>query len=233
MKRILDTQNTLLTTFLAELRDETIQKDSMRFRRNLERIGEVLAYEVAKTLGYSAKKVVTPLGEAEVMLMDEQVVIIPILRAAVPMSNGMLNYFDRAEMGFVAAHRHYRKKGEMEIKVESVITPSLEDKILIIVDPMIATATSLELTYEALIEKGGVPKHTHICSAICSKEGVENLDALLCTGRTTLWTVSVDDEMTLKNYIVPGIGDTGDLAMAASCRCVRSSALGSQNLPFA
>ncbi len=212
MVRTLDNENSLALQFLAELRDQSIQKDSMRFRRNLERIGEVLAYEISKTLDYTAHRVVTPLGEAEMMLPEDRVVIAPILRAAVPMANGMLNYFDRAEMGFVGAHRHYRKSGEMVIRMDQLTTPPLDDKTLIIVDPMIATAASMELTYEALLEKGGIPKHTHICAAICSEEGVSRLRKSFASARVTIWTVAIDSEMTLKSYIVPGIGDTGDLA---------------------
>lgn len=212
MIRILDKQSSVVNNFLAELRDQTVQKDSMRFRRNLERVSEVIAYELSKTLDYSARNVVTPLGEASMMLLDEQVVLAPILRAAVPMLNGMLNYFDNAEVAFVSAHRHYRKKGEMEIRVEQVTTPVLDDKILVILDPMIATGASMELTYEALVAKGGTPKHTHICSAICSVEAVQRIESSFGKGRVTLWTVAVDAELTLKSYIVPGIGDTGDLA---------------------
>lgn len=212
MIRILDKQSSVVNNFLAELRDQTVQKDSMRFRRNLERVSEIIAYELSKTLDYSARNVVTPLGEASMMLLDEQVVLAPILRAAVPMLNGMLNYFDNAEVAFVSAHRHYRKKGEMEIRVEQVTTPVLDDKILIILDPMIATGASMELTYEALVAKGGTPKHTHICAAICSTEAVQRIEASFGKGRVTLWTVAVDAELTLKSYIVPGIGDTGDLA---------------------
>ncbi len=212
MVRNLGLQNSLANKFLAELRDEVIQKDPMRFRRNLERIGEVLAYELSKTLDYASCRVITPLGEADMMLPEDRVVITPILRAAVPMADGMLNQFDRAEMGFVSAYRHYRKNGDMEIRMDSLSIPPLEDKVLIIVDPMIATAASMELTYQALVDKGGVPKHTHICSAICSEDGVERLRKTFSGGRVTIWTLAIDAEMTLKSYIVPGIGDTGDLA---------------------
>lgn len=212
MTRILDKENSLLGQFMSELRDQEIQKDSMRFRRNLERIGEVMAYEISKTLDYSAHNVVTPLGEASVMLSEDQVVLAPILRAAVPMMNGMLNYFDTANVAFVGAHRHYRKNGQMEIRMEQVTTPSIEDKVLIIIDPMLATGASIELTYETLVEKGGTPKHTHICAAISSTDGLATLEKSLGKGRVTIWSVSVDSEMTVKSYIVPGIGDTGDLA---------------------
>ncbi len=213
MVHILEKQeNSLLNKFLGELRNIDVQKDSMRFRRNLERISEIMAYEVSKTLDYSTTVITSPLGEAPTMLPDDKIVVAPILRAAIPMMNGMLNYFDDAGVAFVSAHRHYRKKGEMEIRMEQVTTPDLEDKILIILDPMLATGASMELTYDALIAKGGVPKHTHICSVIASQDGVNRVAESLCRGRVTLWTVAVDQEMTLKSYIVPGIGDSGDLA---------------------
>lgn len=212
MTRILDKENSLLGQFMSELRDEQIQKDAMRFRRNLERVGEIMAYEISKTLDYSVHNVVTPLGEAPTMLTEDQIVLAPILRAGVPMMNGMLNYFDRAHVAFVGAHRHYRKNGEMEIRMEQVTTPALDNRILVIIDPMLATGASIELAYEALVEKGGSPKHTHICAAISSTDGLAAVEKLMGNGRFTIWSVSVDSEMTVKSYIVPGIGDTGDLA---------------------
>lgn len=212
MTRILDKENSIASQFMAELRDEQIQKDSMRFRRNLERVGEVMAYEISKTLDYEAKNIITPLGEAPMMLSSDEIVLAPILRAGVPMMNGMLSFFDRAKVAFVGAHRHYRKNGEMEIRMEQVTTPSIDDKVLIIIDPMMATGASIELTYQTLIEKGGTPKHTHICAAISSVDGLAAVETLIGKGRVTIWTVSVDTEMTVKSYIVPGIGDTGDLA---------------------
>ncbi len=216
MVHILDRQqNSLLSKFLGEMRDIEVQKDSMRFRRNLERISEIMAYEISKTLDYSTKVITTPLGEAPTQISDDKIVVACILRAAVPMMNGMMNYFDSAEVAFVGAHRHYRKKGEMEIRMEQVTTPSLEDKILIILDPMLATGASMEMTYDALVEKGGIPKHTHICSVIASQEGISRVEQSLCKGRVTMWSVAVDQEMTLKSYIVPGIGDSGDLAFGS------------------
>lgn len=212
MLKELQKQNTILNRFIAELRDENIQKDPMRFRRNMERVGEVMAYEISRTLSYTVSNVVTPLGEAPTALNDEKIVIATILRAGIPMMNGFLNFFDTAEVAFVSAHRHYRKNGAMEIVMQQITTPDLEDKILIIVDPMLATGASMELTYEALVEKGGVPLHTHICAAISSTDGVEYVLSHLPREKVTLWTAALDSEMTVKSYIVPGIGDTGDLA---------------------
>lgn len=212
MLKELQKQNTILNRFVAELRDENIQKDSMRFRRNMERVGEVMAYEISKTLDYVVRNVVTPLGEAPTALYEDKIVIATILRAGIPMMNGFLNFFDSAEVAFVSAHRHYRKNGTMEIVMQQVTTPLLEDKTLIIVDPMLATGVSMELTYEALIEKGGVPRHTHICAAVSSTDGVEYVQSHLPSEKVTLWTAALDSEMTVKSYIVPGIGDTGDLA---------------------
>lgn len=215
MLKILAKENSILNHFVAEMRDENIQKDTMRFRRNMERVGEIMAYEISRTLDYTVRNVVTPLGEAPTPMFDDQIVLAPILRAGVPMMNGFLNYFDTSEVAFVSAHRHYRKNGNMEIVMQHITTPSIEDKILIIIDPMLATGASIEIAYEALIEKGGVPRHTHICAAICSTDGVEYVQSRLPKEKVTLWTAAIDSEMTVKSYIVPGIGDTGDLAYGA------------------
>lgn len=212
MVKILDRENSLLGRFMAEMRDEQIQKDSMRFRRNMERVGEVMAYELSRTLSYTLRGVVTPLGEASVMLSDDKIVLATVLRAGIPMMNGFLNYFDKAQVAFVSAHRHYRKNGQMEIIMQQVTTPDLEGKILVIIDPMLATGVSVEMTYHALIEKGGMPLHTHICAAIASTDGVDYIESRMRASDTTIWSVSIDSEMTVKSYIVPGIGDTGDLS---------------------
>lgn len=212
MVKILDRENSLLGRFMAEMRDEQIQKDSMRFRRNMERVGEVMAYELSRTLEYADRSIATPLGEACVMLSDDNIVLATVLRAGIPMMNGFLNYFDTAQVAFVSAHRHYRKNGQMEIIVQQVTTPDLEGKILVIIDPMLATGVSMEMIYHALIEKGGMPIHTHMCAAIASTDGVEYLESRTRASDVTIWSVSLDSEMTVKNYIVPGIGDTGDLA---------------------
>lgn len=212
MIKILDQQNTILSRYVAQMRDKDIQRDSMRFRRNLERTGEVMAYELSKTLNYKQQTVVTPLGEAEVMLPSDEIVIASILRAGIPMHNGFLNVFDDASNAFVSAYRKYQKDGTMKIVLDQVTTPDLEGKVLIIVDSMLATGASIEMAYYALLEKGGVPLHTHLVSMIASTDGMDYIRKRLPMDHVTLWTAAVDEEMTVKSYIVPGIGDAGDLA---------------------
>jgi len=212
MLRILDRDNTVLNQFLAEMRDEHMQRDPMRFRCNLERIGRIMAYEISKTLGYSPKEVVTPLGSVDMMVPSEKVVLASILRSGIPMHNGMLDIFDKAENAFVTAYRKYRKDGSMKIVVEQITTPDLDDKVLIIMDPMLATGTSVEMAYNALTEHGGTPAHTHFAAVVSSADGVEYVQRNLPMDKVTIWTLAVDSELTVKSYIVPGIGDTGDLA---------------------
>ncbi|MDE6499249.1 MAG: uracil phosphoribosyltransferase [Rikenella sp.] len=212
MIRILDEQNSILSRYVAQLRDEVIQRDPMRFRRNLERAGEAIAYEISKTLNYKQQTVVTPLGEAEMMLPSDDVVVASILRAGIPMHNGVLDVIDNADSAFVSAFRKYSKDGTMKIVPEQVTTPDLTGKVLIIVDPMLATGASIEMAYYALLEKGGVPAHTHLAAVISSADGVEFVRKRLPMDHVTLWTAAVDEEMTVKSYIVPGIGDPGDLA---------------------
>jgi uracil phosphoribosyltransferase len=212
MIRILDEQNSILARYVSQLRDEVIQRDPMRFRRNLERTGAVIAYEISKTLNYRQQTVVTPLGEAEMMLPTDEIVIASILRAGMPMHNGFLNVFDDAANAFVSAFRKYSKDGTMKIVLEQVTTPNLEGKTLIIVDPMLATGASIEMAYYALLEKGGVPTHTHLAAVISSTDGIDFVRKRLPMDHVTLWTAAVDEEMTVKSYIVPGIGDPGDLA---------------------
>lgn len=212
MIKVLDKENSVLNCFMAELRDEQIQKDPMKFRRNLERMGEIMAYEVSKTLDYQCVNVVTPLGEAPTMLPVNKIVLATILRAGIPMHNGMLNIFDSAESAFVSAYRHYSKDGSFKIEIEQITTPNLDDKILILVDPMLATGASIEMAYRALCEKGGTPRHTHFVAAISSTDGIEYVQRHLALDNITIWTVALDSELTVKSYIVPGIGDIGDLA---------------------
>lgn len=212
MKNILDQQNTVLNRFIAEMRDVNIQSDPMRFRANLERCGEVMAYEISKTLTYEPSMVETPLGEAEVMLPQEEIIIATILRAGIPYHNGFLRFFDRAQSAFVSAYRKYSKDGTFNVKVEYVSSCDLEGKTLILVDPMLATGTSLVLTYKALIEKGGKPAHTHVASIIASEEGIEYAVRHMPKKNSTIWCGTVDQELTVKSYIVPGLGDAGDLA---------------------
>lgn len=183
----------------------------MRFRRNLERVGEVMAYEISKTLHYSRRIVETPLGEAEVALPDDQVVIATILRAGIPFHQGFLNYFDDAQNAFVSAYRKYSKDGTFNIKVEYISTCELSGKTLLIVDPMLATGTSLDLTHKALIEKAGRPRKTIIAAVIASEEGLDYAQKHFSQD-TDIWCGTVDAELTVKSYIVPGLGDAGDLA---------------------
>ena len=213
MIRILDRENdTLLNKFIAQMRDVGVQGDSMRFRRNLERTGEVMAYEISKTLHYSMRTVETPLGEAEVALPDDQIVIATILRAGLPFHQGFLNYFDDAQNAFVSAYRKSTKDGKFTVKVEYISCGSLEGKTLLLVDPMLATGTSLVLTYNALCEKGGTPAHTHVASVIASEQGVDYAMKHMPRETTSIWVAAVDEELTSRSYIVPGIGDAGDLA---------------------
>jgi uracil phosphoribosyltransferase len=209
---ILDKQNTILNRFIAQMRDVRVQGDRMRFRRNLERCGEVMAYEISKTLNYAPRAVETPLGEATVALPDDRVVVATILRAGIPYHQGFLNVFDDAESAFVSAFRKYSKDGTFKVKVEYVSCGDLTGKTLVLVDPMLATGMSTVLTYRALLEKGGAPAHTHIASIIASEEGVAHVREHLPDAGVTLWCGAVDEELTVKSYIIPGLGDAGDLA---------------------
>lgn len=202
---------TLLNQFVLELRDENIQTDSMRFRRNLERIGEIFAYEISKTLTYKEKQVVTPLGISNIQVPVEKPVLATILRAGLPLHQGMLNYFDSSDNSFISAFRKYSKDGTFHIELEYISCPNLENRILILSDPMIATASSIILAYKALLSNG-VPKYVHIVTVVASKEGIQNIQKNLDTRNITIWTAAIDDELTVKSYIVPGIGDVGDLA---------------------
>ena len=211
MVHILGQENTILNKFIAQVRDCKIQTDSMRFRRNIERIGEIMSYEISKQLNYQSQVVETPLGEAEMSLISDKVVVATVLRAGLPLQQGILNYFDDSECAFVSAYRKNKKDGTFKINVEYVSCGSLEGKILIIADPMLATGQSLRMTYEALVAHGGEPLHTHIVSVIASEQGVEYAQQHLPSKKTTLWLGVVDAELTSKAYIVPGIGDAGDL----------------------
>lgn len=212
MLNILDKQNTIFNSFIAQMRDVNVQGDPLRFRTNLERCGEIMAYEISKTLTYNNQTVETPLGEAEVMLPQEELVIATILRAGIPFHNGFLRFFDNAQSSFVSAFRKYSKDGTFNVKVEYVSSCNLEGKTLILVDPMLATGSSLLLTYKALIEKGGKPAHTHVATIIASEEGIDYAARHMPKKQTTIWCGTVDQELTVKSYIVPGLGDVGDLA---------------------
>ena len=193
--------NSIIHHFVAELRDVEIQKDRMRFRRNLERIGEIAAYEISKTFSYSSEDITTPLGIASVPQMKEQPVLATILRAGLPLHNGLLNYFDHADNAFISAYRRHHKDGSFDIHLEYVSSPSIESRILILSDPMLATGQSLVQTYRALVERGK-PSHTHIVAAIASTQGIAHVLSSL-PDEITLWVGAVDEELTVQSYIVP------------------------------
>jgi len=211
MINILGNQNSLLNQYIAEIRDIDLQKDSLRFRKNMERLGEIFAYEVSKNLEWQEKEVITPLGEAKCRILKNQPVIGTILRAGLPMHWGILNFFDQAENAFISAYRKPHKNGSFTIQIEYASCPELDDKVLILSDPMLATGASMVLTYRELLLKGK-PAHTHIVSILASVEGVEYVKKNFPSGSFTMWLGAVDDELTAKAYIVPGLGDAGDLA---------------------
>ncbi|MBS2209967.1 uracil phosphoribosyltransferase [Carboxylicivirga mesophila] len=208
---IFNQQQSIFNRFIAEIRDTSIQTDPMRFRRNIERMGEIMAYEISKEFPHAAKDVTTPLGIATETVMTEEPVIASILRAGLPLHQGLLNYFDHAENAFVSAYRKYNEKGDFDIHIEYISSPSLNDKIVLLSDPMLATGTSIELAYKALLHKGK-PKHVHIVSLIASEAGVQYVQNMFKDEPVTLWLGAVDEELNSKSYIVPGIGDAGDLA---------------------
>ena len=210
MVHILGTTNSIFNQFIAEVRDSNIQKDSMRFRRNMERMGEILAYEISKEFTYEIHEVTTPLGIANVSLMKEQPVVATILRAGLPLHQGILNYFDKAENAFISAYRRHHKDGTFDVRVEYLACPDINNKTLILCDPLLASGTSMVLTYKQMMQRGK-PLHTHIVSIISSAEGIEYSKKHL-PENVTLWCGAVDDELTAHSFIVPGIGDAGDLA---------------------
>jgi len=201
----------VLNTFIKEIRDQDIQKDKMRFRRNLERIGEILSYELSKALEYSQETTLTVLGEKNLKVHNNDIIICSILRAGLPLHQGILNYFDAAENAFISAYRHHLKNStDFEIKVEYFATPNLEGKTLIIADPMLATGKSMVTVYEA-IKKFGTPKKIHIVSVIGSEFGVKYIRKYF-PKNTELWIADIDTMLNEKGYIVPGLGDAGDLS---------------------
>ena len=204
-------KNSELNRFVAEIRDIHIQQDSLRFRKNLERIGEVMSYEISKDFRYSEKLVTTPLGTARVNTADDKIVIGTILRAGIPYHQGFLNYFDRAENAFVSAYRKYKDKLNFEIFIEYIASPRIDGKILILTDPMLATGGSMELSYRALLTKGE-PEHIHIASVIASQKAIEYITTHFPEEKTTVWVGAIDPDLNEHSYIVPGLGDAGDLA---------------------
>ena len=206
----LDSKNSLLNKFISEIRDVTVQKDSMRFRRNIERIGEILAYELSQSLSYENKVVTTPLGTKIVPVPKNDIVLCSILRAGLPLHNGLLNYFDDAENAFISAYRKHINETEFEIKVEYFASPSLEGKTLILADPMLATGQSILSVYDGL-KNHGTPKEIILACVIGSTEAIELLQKHF-PPTTKLWIATVDNKLNNKGYIVPGLGDAGDLA---------------------
>ena len=207
----LSEKNSILNTFLSEIRDKKIQKDRMRFRRNIERIGEILGYEMSKSLEYHNATIATPLGEVKLDILNHDIVLCSILRAGVPLHNGLLNYFDDAENAFISAYRHHKEDpNSFEIVVEYLACPSLENKTLILADPMLATGQSMVATYEAL-KPFGEPKNVHLVSVIGAQKGVDYVSKNF-NSDTHLWIGDIDQELNSKGYIIPGLGDAGDLA---------------------
>ena len=210
----LSLQASVLNQFIAEIRDIDIQKDSLRFRRNLERMGEIFAYEISKTLQYEQTPTTTQLGIADTKQLSSPLVIATILRAGLPFHTGILNYFDKAQSAFVSAHRKHHKDNTFDISLESVSCPDMDGKTLILCDPMLASGASMVLTCKSLLAKG-IPSHTHIVTAIASMQGLDYLDKNMTTKNYTVWCGAIDEELTSQAYIVPGLGDAGDLAFGS------------------
>ena len=207
---IFQDSNSIYNTFLSELRDKNIQSDAMRFRRNLERLGEISALEISRHLHYRSKNIITPLGTALMNLIDEPLVLATILRAGLPLHQGLLNYFDAAENCFISAYRKHTSEEEFDVEIEYMSSPGLEGKTVLLNDPMLASGRSMVLAYKALLKRG-IPKKIHVVSVIASQEGVDFVKNHLPED-TTIWIGAIDKEMTKESYIVPGLGDAGDLA---------------------
>jgi hypothetical protein len=203
--------HSLVSQYMTELRDITVQKDMLRFRRNLERIGEIMAYEISKTLCYKAEEITTPLAATQSYVLDTKVVLATIFRAGVPFHQGFLNFFDHAENAFVSAYRKYKEKENFDVCIEYLASPRLDGKTLIIADPMLATGASMELSYRALLTKGE-PTHIHVASVIASRQAVDFVKKHFPEDKTTVWIGAIDEEINSHSYIVPGLGDAGDLA---------------------
>lgn len=214
MIRNLGAQNSIFNQYISEIRDSVIQQDHLRFRYNMERLGAIFAYEISRTMEYETREVVTSLGIAEVPVLKQAPVLGTILRAGLPLHKGLLNVFDKADNAFVSAYRRHTKDGGFDIQVEYVSSPDLTGRELILCDPMLATGASLVLSYKALLQKGK-PKHTHIVTLIASTEGVEYIKRYLSSEEVTLWVGAIDEELTAQAYIVPGLGDAGDLAFGS------------------
>lgn len=207
----LSENNSILNHYIKEIRSVEIQGDSLRFRRNMERIGEIMAYEISKTMHYVNEDVQTPLGIAPTNVISERVVISTILRAGLPFHTGFLSYFDRAENAFVSAYRKYKDALKFDIFIEYIASPDVNGKTLIITDPMLATGSSMELAYGALLTKG-TPAHIHIATVIASQQAIDYVASHFPEAKTTVWAAAIDPGLNEHSYIIPGLGDAGDLA---------------------
>ena len=203
--------NSLISQYMTEMRDVNIQKDMLRFRRNLERVGEIMAYEISKTLDYRTVETLTPLDVAKTSVIDSQVVLATIFRAGVPFHQGFLNYYDNAQNAFVSAYRKYKEKENFDVCIEYLASPRLDGKTLVLADPMLATGASMELSYRALLTKGN-PAQIHVASVIASRQAVDYICEKFPEDRTTVWIGAIDEHINAHSYIVPGLGDAGDLA---------------------
>ena len=211
MITIINKSNSLFNTFLSETRDEQIQKDSYRFRRNMERMGSIFAYEISKEMQFVDREVSTPFGIANEKVVAQSPVIISVLRSGLAVHQGVLNFFDSASGGFIAMSIDYDKKGNIQKHLEYISCPPINDREVILCDATIASGSSMSLAYKAMLTKG-VPKHVHLISLIASKEGLANLRKKLPSKGVSIWLGAVDDVLTAKSFIVPGMGDAGDLA---------------------
>ena len=204
-------QNSLVSQFMSELRDCNQQQERLRFRANIQRIGQIMAYEISKRLSYELVETVTPLGTAKTNVLADNVVLTTILRAGLPFHEGFLTYFDHAENGFVSAYRKYiEQSNDFKVHIECIACPRIDDKVVIIADPMLATGSSMELAYQALMTKGH-PKHVHLASVIATDQAIDFISERLPKDNITLWTADIDHELNDHSYIVPGLGDAGDL----------------------
>ena len=212
MKTIhLGKQNSIFNHFIREIRDVKIQNDAMRFRRNIERIGEIFAYEISKKMEFNNREITTPLGISSESLIDDKPVLATILRAGLPLHQGFLNYFDSSDNCFISAYRKHKRGGNFEVKIEYMSSPNLDDETIILCDPMLASGSSMILAMEAIMSKGN-PKHIHIVAIIASAKGVDYVKENIPIQNCTLWLGGEDAEMTAQSYIVPGLGDAGDLS---------------------
>lgn len=204
-------ENSLVSQYMTELRDVGQHDDSMRFRNNLCRIAEIMAYEISRTLNYVVKKIETPLAQTDATVIDDEIVLATIFRAGLPFHQGFLNFFDRAQNAFVSAYRKYKERGDFEVCIEYLASPKLERKTLILCDPMLATGISMDMSYRALLTKG-IPKKIHLASVVASEQAVQYVSEVFPQESTTLWVGAIDPKLNEHSYIVPGLGDAGDLA---------------------